>query len=192
MHCPSCGQQQTSNETKFCSKCGLPLALVAEVVAQGGFLPQLAQLNEKPPPRFLNKKNGVFFSLSWFIFFALFTTSFFGILGGPDELIALAAITGIFGSMIFLLGSLIFLQSSKPVLTGQPPFTLPPQQPMPAALVGRHQPGMALPPQQTPSAAEYRRPAVGAWRDTNDLQPGSVTEGTTRLLDQSEAKKLPQ
>lgn len=190
MHCPSCGQQQASEETKFCSRCGLPLSLVAEVVAQGGYLPQLAQLTEKPPPKLFNKKNGVFFAASWFIFFTLFATSFFGILNGPDELIALMAITGIFGSMLWLLGALVFLPSSKPAWAGKPTFASPPL-PMPATLHGR-QAGMALPPQQTQPAANYRSPGVGAWRDTNDLQPTSVTEGTTRLLDQEEAKNLPQ
>lgn len=192
MHCPSCGQQQASEETKFCSRCGLPLSLVAEVVAQGGYLPQLAQLTEKPPPKLFNKKNGVFFSICWFIFFTLFATSFFGILNGPDELIALMAITGVFGSMIFLLGSLIFLQSSKASWAGKPAFPPAQMPPMPATLHGRPTAGMALPPQQTQPAADYRSPGVGAWRDTNDLQPTSVTEGTTRLLDQEEAKKLPQ
>lgn len=188
MHCPSCGQQQASEETKFCSRCGLPLSLVAEVVAQGGYLPQLAQLTEKPPPKFFNKKNGVFFSISWFVFFTMFATSFFGILNGPDELMTLMAITGVFGSMLWLLGSLIFLQSSKPAwATGKPAFHSAPL-PIPATLHGR-QTATALPPQP---ADAYRAPGVGAWRDTNDLQPTSVTEGTTRLLDQEEAKKFPQ
>ncbi|MBX3283463.1 MAG: hypothetical protein KF756_13435 [Acidobacteria bacterium] len=192
MHCPSCGQQQASEETKFCSRCGLPLSLVAEVVAQGGYLPQLAQLTEKPPPKIFNKKNGVFFAVSWFIFFTLFATSFFAILDGPEELIAMMAITGIFGSMIWLLGSLIFLPSSKPASGIPPAFRTTPQpMTMPATLHGR-QTNMALPPQHTQPATEYRAPGVGAWRDTNDLQPTSVTEGTTRLLDQEEAKKLPQ
>ncbi len=190
MHCPSCGQQQASEETKFCSRCGLPLSLVAEVVAQGGYLPQLAQLTEKPPPKFFNKKNGVFFAVSWFIFFTLFATSFFGIMNGPEELIALTAITGVFGSMLWLIGALVFLPSSKPAWATPPAFRSGPL-PMPATLNAQRNAG-ALPPQQTHPAEVYRAPGVGAWRDTNDLQPTSVTEGTTRLLDQDEAKKLPQ
>ena len=47
MHCPSCGQQQVSLETKFCSRCGFPLGVVSEVLAHGGFLPQLAELYKK-------------------------------------------------------------------------------------------------------------------------------------------------
>ena len=47
MFCPNCSQQQVSEETKFCSRCGLPLGLVAEIVAYGGFLPQLADLGKQ-------------------------------------------------------------------------------------------------------------------------------------------------
>ena len=112
MHCPSCGQQQISNETKFCSRCGMPLGIVAEVVAHGGYLPQLAQLNNKKKT-FFNKKNGVVFAAFWFIFLTLFCTAFFGILEAPDQLIGLCAITGVFGSMMIIIASLIFLPSSK-------------------------------------------------------------------------------
>src|SRR5687768_15381503 len=36
MYCPRCGQQQISDEMKFCSRCGLPLSGLAEWVAGGG------------------------------------------------------------------------------------------------------------------------------------------------------------
>ncbi|MCM3871850.1 MAG: zinc ribbon domain-containing protein [Pyrinomonadaceae bacterium] len=36
MHCPRCGQQQVSDEMKFCSRCGLPISGLAEWVAGGG------------------------------------------------------------------------------------------------------------------------------------------------------------
>jgi hypothetical protein len=31
MHCPRCGQQQISDQTKFCSRCGFQLGLVSEL-----------------------------------------------------------------------------------------------------------------------------------------------------------------
>ena len=33
MFCPDCGHQQTSDETRFCSRCGLPLDLVTDMMA---------------------------------------------------------------------------------------------------------------------------------------------------------------
>ena len=44
----------------------------------------------------------------------------------------------------------------------------------------------ALPPQTTYPVDRYREPATGSWRDTNDLQPGSIVEGTTKLLEKEE------
>src|SRR5258708_37224499 len=83
MHCPNCGQQQVSNETKFCSRCGLPLGIVSELLIHGGNLPQLEQLTKKKTSVF-NKKNGVVFSIFWFIFFTCFLTAGFCILGGLE------------------------------------------------------------------------------------------------------------
>src|SRR4051812_16654898 len=115
MHCPNCGQQQVSNETKFCSRCGMPLGLVADVLANGGYLPQLAQLeqiNLKKP--FFSKKNGVLFGVFWFIFLTMFATAFFSILRAPQELDAIIAVTGVFGALMIIIGSLVGLPSSKP------------------------------------------------------------------------------
>jgi len=43
-----------------------------------------------------------------------------------------------------------------------------------------------LPPPQSVPATAYATPSAGSWRDTNDLQPTSVTEVTTRLLEKDE------
>lgn len=179
MHCPSCGQQQVSTETKFCSRCGMPLSVVAEVVAHGGFLPQLAQLNQKK--KFFTKKAGVVFGTLWFIFLTMFSTAFFGILGAPDELIGIIAISGVFGAMMIIIASLIFLPSSKPPIDmSRFQSTAPP---MMHGAGGQN----ALPPQQSNPASMYNSPRpAGSWRDTKDLEPTSVTESTTRLLDKDE------
>ncbi len=178
MHCPSCGQQQVSSETKFCSRCGMPLGLVSELLVHGGFLPQLAQLNRKKTH--LTKKNGVIFSLFWFIFFTMFMTSFFGILGAPGEIAGLMAVIGVFGTMMIILASLLFLPSSKPLAILQQHQTPPP----PSLYGAAQQP--ALPPQQSIPASAYTTPRPGTWRDTNDLEPASVTEGTTKLLNEDD------
>ena len=181
MHCPSCGQQQVSNETKFCSRCGMPLGIVSEVLFHGGYLPQLAQLEQmhyKKP--LFSKKNGVLFGAFWFMFLTMFSTAFLGILRAPDELIGIIAVTGVFGAMMIIIGSLVALPSSKPpaFYTGQ--MARPPDQ------IHSGVGPSALPPSQSVPVGVYKAPATGSWRDTNDLQPSSVTENTTRLLDEQE------
>ncbi len=177
MHCPRCGQQQVSEETKFCSRCGFQLAIVTELLANGGVLPQLAALQKNKT--FFNRKNGVMFSVAWFIFFTMFMTSVWGILD-VDELAGLCAVTGVFGALLILIGSLVFLPSSKQLMR-MPIQDVP--LPQPAALYGNPN-AAALPPQRQQSATEYAAP-MGSWRapDTGDLVgPGSVVEGTTKLL----------
>ena len=181
MHCPSCGQQQISNETKFCSRCGMPLGVVSEVLAYGGYLPQLAELNKKKKS-LLTRRNGLGFSLIWFLFFLLIMTPLLGIMNAGD-MPGVTAVLGIFGGFILMISSLLFLK--KDIV--QFPFTqgtLPPPQ-------GQYNiPGQqgysALPPQQSVPASVYAPPVHGSWRDTNDLQPNTVTEGTTRLLEKDD------
>lgn len=155
------------------------MGLVAEVVANGGHLPQLAQLeqlNKKRP--FFSKKNGVLFGVFWFIFLTMFSTALLGILEAPEELIAILAVTGVFGAMMIIIGALVALPSSQPFPGGlshlRPGEFKPP--------VGQS----SLPPAQSVPVGMYAAPVTGAWRDTNDLQPTSVTENTTRLLDEKE------
>lgn len=180
MHCPSCGQQQVSQETKFCSRCGMPLSLVSEVVANGGFLPQLAELHKGKQP-FLTRKNGVIFSLIWFVIWVMMLPAFIGLAGGEDAA-AVPAIFGVFTTMIFLIASLGFLKKTpKAPLLFPTTFTGVPES-FPAS-----PDRSALPPVQSIPVSQYGPPQAGHWRDTNDLQP-SVTEGTTKLLEKDDRR----
>jgi hypothetical protein len=159
------------------------LGLVAELLQNGGFLPQLGELYKEKAPWF-SRKTGLIFSALWFIFFVMMMPAFFGIVN-EDEVAGISAVFGVFTTMMFLIISLAFLKSGKRTydLTSH-------QLPMagqPTALYGNPQMG-ALPPQQTQPASTYM-PPEGNWRapDTGDLaRPGSVTEATTRLLKKDE------
>lgn len=185
MHCPSCGQQQVSNETKFCSRCGLPLALVSEVVLNGGFLPQLAELNKASHTHY-TRKNGVVFSVFWFIFWVPILTWMFGGVFGAETLAGITALIGVFGALMLFIFSLVYLK-------GMPKYSYPNE-----VRTMQYSPGHALPgqaaayslsPQQSVPVSVYTAPSTGRWRDTNDLEPaGSVTESTTRLLNEDERK----
>jgi len=175
MFCPSCGQQQISSETKFCSRCGLPLGLIAEVLSYGGYLPQLAELG-KPKKTFFTRRNGMGFALIWLIFF-LFLTAIGGGLMGNEDFGAAMALIGFFGAAAIFLSSLIFFKAAPKTYQMTPGM-------MESQARFAHQPNhTALPPQQTAPAAFYTAPQPGHWRDTNDLQPTPVTESTTKLLD---------
>src|SRR4051812_19909765 len=118
MHCPSCGQQQVSSETKFCSRCGLPLTTVTEVLAHGGYLPQLAALDQKTTV--FTRRNGVAFSLIWCLFFLLVMAPLWGIMD-VEALAGASAVIGIFGGLILMISSLMFLK--KPYVSYSLPHT---------------------------------------------------------------------
>jgi hypothetical protein len=181
MHCPRCGQQQVSEEIKFCSRCGLPLGVIGEVVAQGGYLHQLAELQDDDTKKtFFNKKNGVVFSVLWCIlcfFLAIVFDAIFNSIPLGETFFA----TGIFGGIMILLISLVYLPSSK-----KRPGVGVPSERTPESLYGRAQ-NAGLPPQQTYPASDYA--PAGGWRakDTGDFAaPASVTDSTTKLLKQEE------
>ena len=181
MHCPRCGQQQISDQTKFCSRCGFQLGLVAELLVHGGVLPQLAELNKKKG--ILTRKNGVAFSVLWCLFFLFIMTPFWGIVN-VEELAAISAITGIFGGMMFLISSMLFLKKPMPAFV-MSLNSMPNQQP--SSVYGTANQN-ALPPQQSQPASTYM-PPEGAWRaaETGDFaRPGSITDNTTKLLKKDE------
>ena len=179
MYCPRCSQQQVSEETKFCSRCGFPLVLVSEILAHGGFLPQLAELHKSK--KLLTKKNGVVFSILWTMFFLLILCPLFGV-ANIDALAGASALIGIFGGAMWMLSSLMLLKSEPN--NYQMANMLPN-----ANMMNLH--GAAqrnLPPQQSQPAQSYV-PPPGTWKapDTGEFaRPSSVTEGTTKLLEKDE------
>jgi len=179
MYCPRCGEEQVSGNLRFCNKCGLPLTVVSDVISNGGTLPQLDELANKRT--FFTRRNGIFFSVIWFILFVPFGASFWGILE-VDEMAAMSAVFGVFSTIVLLLFSLFFLGSGKKkASTG---VSIQDQQGMPQNLSGAQQNQSALPPQQAQPAQDFVSPVAGGWKapDTGELVPPSVTEGTTKLL----------
>ncbi|MCY7347318.1 MAG: zinc ribbon domain-containing protein [Pyrinomonadaceae bacterium] len=179
MYCPRCSQQQVSEETKFCSRCGFPLGLISEILSHGGFLPQLAELYKSK--KWVTRKNGVLFSIMWTIFFLLIMTPFWGIVN-VDRLAGVSAIIGIFGGLMWLIASMVLLKSEP-----QPIFMT---SELPDAKVNSlyqaNQRG--LPPQKSQPVQSYV-PPVNSWKAPNTGEfsiPGSVTEGTTKLLQKDE------
>ena len=175
MHCPRCGQQQVTEEIKFCSKCGFPLGLVSEILSHGGFLPQLADVYSKKT--FWTRRNGLIIGGLWMFVMVLIITPLIGIAGGGD-LAGVSAILGIFGGALIMLISAFFLLPADRVLFRE--------QQNESSVNQLKQPSAqyALPPEQSIPANTYVPPVAGSWRDTNDLkQSASVVEDTTRLLD---------
>lgn len=176
MFCPRCSQEQISEQTKFCSRCGFPLVLVAEVLAHDGFLPQLAEANANKS--YWTRKNGLLFAFFWFMLFCLIMAPMFGVMD-IDVLAGMSAILGTMGGIFLAVFSLVYLkkESKNDEIYNQ---ALPNYK---SRNLYQAQPNV-LPPQQHQTAQSYVSP-TDKWKapDTGELvQPGSVTDGTTRLL----------
>ncbi len=180
MFCPNCGQQQVSEEIKFCSRCGFPMGLVSELLAHGGFLPQLAELYKSK--HFFSRRNGLIFSLFWFMIFVLILTPLAGV-SNLDDLAGVFALIGTMGGLVLMVASFLTLKKE------QPKFDIPQNTLSGSSAKNLHGTNQnALPPQQTQPAQSYAAPA-NAWKsaDTGELvRPNSVTEGTTKLLKKDE------
>jgi hypothetical protein len=180
MHCPRCGQQQAAETTRFCSRCGLPLDLVAEVVANNGSLPYLQSLLQKK--QWFTRKTGFKLAAVWFIVWVLLLLPLSGAADAPDRVSGSLAILGFFGSFLISMVSWMFLPKEMRLNVAVPAYQPDQNQYLGAARQG------ALPPQQSIPVSAYAPPAPGSWRETNDLQPASVTDGTTRIFNESESK----
>lgn len=184
MHCPICGQQQASDETRFCSRCGFLLTGVAEVVSNNGFIPMRAAKDlPATSPRKRGLKQGLFIFLLSFLVVPLLAIATIALNVDEPFAVAIAAVLLTVGGLLRMAYALMF-ESGVPTLKtgeaiGQPPH-----------LAGVQQIASALPPSRSTPASSYAAPSAGAWRDTNELQhqPGSVTDSTTKLLEKDRSR----
>lgn len=184
MHCPICGQQQASENIRFCSRCGFLLTGISEVVANNGLIPnQPTEIEEvKDSPRKRGVKQGLMILLvGCFLIAPLIAMIHIGTNTDPIFM-AVAIIISFFGGLLRMVYALLFESKNPSGKTlEQKVFDST------KSLMGKRQNQPALPPQQSTPVSDYVAP--GSWRDTKDLvQAGSVTETTTKLLQKEEKK----
>jgi hypothetical protein len=178
MYCPQCGQQQISDQVRFCSRCGFLLEAVASVLAAGGLPPRYVPPGNQPlSPRSKGVRQGALMMLSTLFVVPVMAIMIVGVLDGPGEIVGLAAVICFVGGLLRMLYALL-MESAYPQLDVKQmaPYVGPasPQFNQPARNIG-------LPPASVNATSGWRRP------NTSELaQPASVTENTTRLLDKED------
>ena len=168
MYCPRCGQQQISDEMRFCSRCGLPMSGLAEWIGSGGApAARGAETRALRSPRKKRRRRGsklMFFSLVLFPVFLVIS------LRADEGAPMFVPFFLLFVSLTMMVYSRLFGEETSPIKD-------PAQQ---SNLGGKSAAG-ALPPQSSiPVHGSAGRPV----RTAELAQPPSVTENTTRLLDQ--------
>lgn len=182
MYCPQCGQQQASVEMRFCSRCGFPLGGVTELLAQGGVLKAEGgdELRQSAlSPRRAGVKRGVVMLLLGTVIVPVLA-----ILNSYQEstplieiLVAISAVIFFAGGLMRILYALLFepgASTAKPDTTASIASGTPSE-------IGSATRLSALPPAQSMPASNFTPRRM----NTAELvRPPSVTENTTRLLDE--------
>ncbi|MBA3804561.1 MAG: hypothetical protein H0X14_02450 [Acidobacteria bacterium] len=176
MFCPQCGQQQLSGEMRFCSRCGFPLGGVIQLLASGGMAAtsDAGASPKQPSPRRKGYRQGALMML-----IGMIATPLMAILseaGMPEIFVALAAILFFWGGIIRMIYARIFEDKVMYPAQDIPPVYIPPTGP---AQFGTGASQTALPPQRSVPVSNWRQPTNTA----EMVRPPSVTENTTRLLD---------
>jgi len=177
MFCPNCGQEKLSPDTNFCSRCGFLLTGTLELLQSGGTSSAPAT---KPAssPRTRGLKQGLFIFLLTFLvvpIVAIFTVA----INAEPFAVAISAIALFVGGLLRMVYALMFEESAPKAGSTDDFLTA-------AQLHMKRPASSALPPQRDLPVSDFAPPTAGHWRDTNDLQPSSVTEGTTKLLEKDD------
>ena len=183
MYCPRCGQQQATDSMRFCSRCGFPMEGTMHLLANGGLIPQYQHNVEPkgPSPRRRGVKQGALLMLIGAILVPIL-----GVMSGfaPGRLenvfaffCALAAIICFLGGPLRMLFAGIFEEGAP-----QPQYMTPVSYSPP--MVAAQQARVSLPPAPVNPTPSWRQHPHTA----EILQPPSVTDNTTRLLDKKESE----
>jgi hypothetical protein len=182
MHCPQCGQQQVSELTRFCSRCGYQLEGVAQLLAAGGMFPAYALVEgtTEKSPKWKGVRQGMFLFLVGVLLvpimgvFCAFTNGF---LSHAFQMLA-----ALFSLLCFVGGPLRMLYAALFEEGAPARGMLRPNNYAPPVSNALPSPGRVnvLPPANVNPAGGWRRP------NTAELvgRP-SVTDNTTRLLDKN-------
>lgn len=176
MFCPKCGQQQLSEETKFCSRCGFLLTAVWDLVSNNGLSNQTLAAAESgaiSPRKEGLRRGGKLMMIGLIIIPLLIIISeLFNL--NPALVIAVSIIT-FWGGILRMIYARLF-ESAYPNEIDAEQKTLS----FAKKMLGKKT--NALPPQSI-SVSSYAPPSASNWRDTNDLPQPSVIENTTKLLE---------
>lgn len=171
MYCPKCSQQQVSDDMRFCSRCGFSLTAVRELIDSGaalvpGVVAQADQL--------ARREKGIRIGASMMLL-SLVLTIFGGLLAAIDDdlavLLLFPVLCFVIGFILVLYG--VFLKGKRRAALKQP------QPMMPAEL--------SAPPRNpelsAPRVAPLESFSAHRAQTAEMVQPPSVSESTTRLLD---------
>ena len=170
MYCPRCGQQQVSDDMKFCSRCGLPLGGLNQWLASGGAI-TVGDTQTPQAAKPLLQRKGVRQGAKLMFLSGVLVPILFGlslVVDHPGPL--LVSVFIFFVGLAIMLYARLFGEDVSPAKTSQ-------AQTAPIELTSG--PAGFLPSAQAP----LNPPGRQKMRTAEMAQPPSVTDHTTKLLD---------
>lgn len=171
MYCPHCSQEQVTGEMRFCSRCGFPLKIVSQLVANGG---ALAGFDAEGRPRLSRYQKGVRTGAIMMIVSGLLIPTVALMTELKSDLVVLfgpVLLVFLYG-LVRLLYALLHKQTTDPESQTKFVDTLA----MSRQLNARRD--AALTAGESVPIANWRQPI-----DTSEMvQPSSVTDHTTKLF----------
>ena len=176
MYCPQCSQEQITEEMRFCSRCGFPLAIVSQLVRNGG---TLAGFNPEAKGQLSPRQKGV----RWGLILMSIGVLLVPIAGMMTALQEDLAVLFIPTFLVFVIGLVrllhAYLLAQKTPTEDKSLFGARKTRQLPDAQVS------ALPAAHSIPVTAWRQPV-----NTSEIvQPSSVTDHTTKLLsDETEGR----
>ncbi len=175
MYCPQCSQEQFAEEMRFCSRCGFPLAIVSQLVRDGGALEGFdVEGNRQLSPRQKGVRKGALFTIISGVLIPIVALvaankNDLAVLWVPVLMVFAYGLVRMLYAYLLEQGTTPRNESSLAAKTRQFPAT--------------H--ASALPAGQNIPITSWRQPVNTSER----AEPASVTDNTTKLLnDQTEQK----
>lgn len=175
MYCPQCSQEQLAEEMRFCSRCGFPLAMVSQLVRNGG---ALAGVDAEAKRRLSPRQKGI----RWGVILMIISVLLVPVAAMMTEVEKDFAVLFIPTFLIFVIG-LVRLLHAYLLAQNTPTKNERPTTARTPSLAGAYQP--ALPVSQSIPVTNWRQPV-----NTAEMAPQpSVTDHTTKLLsDETEGR----
>jgi hypothetical protein len=177
MYCPRCGEERVSEATSFCSRCGFLLTVTSELIPTGGTLPQGLSPAAGPSPRARGVRHGLFLLLlAAVVFPVLGMISVFALHMQVPWPAGVVLFLLVGGGLLRIAYALMFERGASRALSHHEGW---PRTEIPGGADTR-QLNADLNSEFSAFNSQFSR--AGSWLDTNDLEPNSITDPTTKLL----------
>ncbi len=174
MYCPKCSQQQISDEMRFCSRCGFSLSAVRDLVDGSNAL--VEPIGKTAPAKVSRSPRSVRRG-AWLILASLVVTLFIAFLAAVDDDFAVFLFLPF---LCFIIG-IVHILYGVFVADRRAARAIETTQNIPALTAGQSSAAAQLPPSRVAPVGSFTPRRTNTAEMT---QPPSVTENTTRLLEE--------